>query len=56
MHAHTIKKVLVVDDEPYNVLALQLLLNRLEIKGLESIVDRAYNGMEAFKKVQKSFN
>ena len=42
-----------MDDEPYNVLGLQLTISRLGIKGLASQVDRAYNGMEAFEKVKK---
>ena len=34
---------------------MQLSLNRLGIKGLGSIVDRAYNGLEALNKVRNSF-
>ena len=38
------RRVLIVDDEPYNVLGLQLTISRLGIKGLVDMVDRAYNG------------
>ena len=40
------KRILIVDDEPFNVVSMQLSLGRLGIKGLSSIVDRAYNGHE----------
>ena len=49
------KRILVVDDEPFNVINLQLSIGRLGIKGLGSLVDRAYNGLEAFNKVKESF-
>ena len=45
------KRVLIVDDEPFNVIGMQLSLSRIGIKGLASMVDRAYNGLEAFNKV-----
>ena len=48
----SIKRILVVDDEPYNVLSMQLILNQMKIKGLSKVVDRAYNGMDAFNKVK----
>ena len=47
------KRILIVDDEPYNILAMQLTMNRLNIKGLSKIVDRAYNGFEALNKVKQ---
>ena len=45
------KRILIVDDEPYNVMGMQVNLNRIGIKGLSRKVDRAYNGQEALKKV-----
>ena len=48
--------MLVVDDEPYNVLGLLLTISRLGIEGLEDMVDRSYNGLEALRKVESSFN
>ena len=50
-----VKRILIVDDEPFNVVSMQLSLSRLEIKGLDSLVDRAYNGLEALNKVKDSF-
>ena len=47
------KRIMIVDDEPYNVLGMQQMLNGLKIKGLAQIVDRAYNGLEAFTKVKQ---
>ena len=49
------KKILLVDDEPYNVLGMQMNMNQLGIKRLSNIVDRAYNGLEALNKVKDSF-
>ena len=49
------KRILIVDDEPFNVLGMQMNLNNLEIKGLSQIIDRAYNGEEALSKVKDSF-
>lgn len=34
---------------------MQIILDRIGIPGLHNIVDRAYNGLEAFKKVKDSF-
>ena len=48
------KRILVVDDEPYNVLSIQLIMSRLGIKDIGRLVDRAYNGKEALKKVKDS--
>ena len=50
------KRILIVDDEPFNVLGMQMNLNNLEIKGLSQIIDRAYNGQEALSKVKDSFD
>lgn len=49
------KKILIVDDEPYNVLGIQIILSNLKIKGLQYIIDRAYNGMEALTKVKDGY-
>jgi len=49
------KRILIVDDEPYNVMGMQLQLSRLGIKGLASIIDRAYDGIESLKKVKDSY-
>ena len=46
------KRILVIDDEPFNVIGMQLSLSRLGIRGLVSLVDRAYNGLEGLNKVK----
>ena len=43
-----------MDDEPFNVIGMQLSLSRLGIKGLDSLVDRAYNGLEGISKVKNA--
>ena len=50
------RRILIIDDEPYNVLGMQLILNQMNIKGLSKVVDRAYNGIEAFTKVKDAYN
>lgn len=47
---------MIVDDEPYNILGMQVALNRLKIKGITKMVDRAYNGLEAFTKLKDAFD
>jgi CheY-like chemotaxis protein len=47
------RKILLVDDEPYNLIALKIMLNKCGIP--EDLIDRAYNGQEAFDMVQKAF-
>ena len=49
------KRILIVDDEPFNILGMQMNLKNIEIKGLSQIIDRAYNGEEALSKVKDSF-
>jgi len=40
-------KILIVDDEPFNLIALEGLLNQLDIEN----IDKAYNGLEAITKI-----
>ena len=47
-----IKRILIVDDEPYNVLGMQVNLKQMNIKGLSRLIDRSYNGIEALEKVK----
>ena len=44
---------MIVDDEPFNVLGMQITLKQLKIRGLSQLVDRAFNGQEAVKKVKR---
>jgi YesN/AraC family two-component response regulator len=47
------RKILIVDDEPYNLIALKIMLSKCDIP--EELIDRAYNGQEAYEMVQKAF-
>ena len=38
------KRILVVDDEPYNILGLKIVLSQSGVKNILSLVDNAYNG------------
>ena len=38
-------KILIVDDEPYNVLGLQLMISQLGYKILNKHIERAFNGL-----------
>ena len=38
------RRILIVDDEPFNVLTLKTMLGQLNIPNIQSIVDQAYNG------------
>lgn len=49
------KRILMVDDEPCNILGMQMTMNQMGIKGISKCVDRAYNGLEAYNKVKDSF-
>ena len=46
------RRILLVDDEPYNILALQVLLYQCGYPNLKQLIDVAYNGKEAFDLVQ----
>ena len=50
------KRILIVDDEPYNVLGLTIVLSQTGIKNILSIVDKANNGKIAVDMVKKAFN
>lgn len=56
INSQVLRRILIIDDEPYNILAMQMILNQMKIKGLSKVVDRAYNGMEAFTKVKDAYN
>jgi len=40
----TRRRILIVDDEPFNVMSLKTLLGQFGIENIESIIDEAYNG------------
>ena len=45
-----------MDDEPYNLLGLKIVLQQSGIKNILKIVDTAYNGQQAIDMVIKGFN
>lgn len=47
---------MIIDDDPFNVIGMQVQLSRVGIKGLGSLCDRAYNGLEAVTKLKDAFN
>ena len=47
------KRILIVDDEPYNIMGLKIIIDACDKGKLVSmIVDQATNGMEAYKAVK----
>lgn len=51
-----VKRILIVDDEPYNILGLQLLFRQVGYNLLNLMVDRAYNGKEAMALISDSYH
>jgi len=49
----TMKRILIVDDEPYNLLGLKIVIEVADPDiNILSIIDQASNGLEALKKVK----
>ena len=49
------KRILIVDDEPFNVLGLFMMVKQTGYGDALNFVDRAYNGLEAIERVEKLF-
>ena len=47
------KRILVVDDEPFNTLGMQIILKQCDFESIEDITDVAYNGQDALDKVRQ---
>ena len=41
------KRILIVDDEPYNILGLKIVLQQSGFKNILSLIDTANNGEQA---------
>jgi CheY-like chemotaxis protein len=41
------RRILIVDDEPYNILALQIILQKSGYPNVKDFIDSANNGQEA---------
>jgi len=46
---------MMVDDEPYNLLGLSVILEQSGINNILEIVDKAFNGKEALDLVKKAY-
>jgi CheY-like chemotaxis protein len=53
---NTNRRILLVDDEPYNLLALKIVLQQCGIQNIIQQVDTAYNGQEAIDLVKKGYD
>ena len=50
------KRILIVDDEPFNILGLQIVLQQSGVKHILDFVDKAVNGKVAVNMVKKAYN
>ena len=51
------KRILIVDDEPYNLLSLKIILETADKSGkISGLIDEAINGEKAYKKVKEGFS
>ena len=41
---HLPKRILIVDDEPYNIRGLTVQISQMGIEGISHIIDKAFNG------------
>lgn len=48
------KKILIVDDDPFNLFALRSLFAMLKLEGCDNRIEIGYNGMEAVEKIKKN--
>lgn len=49
------RRILIVDDEPYNILGLKVVLQQSGIKNILSLIDSANNGKQAINLVEQAF-
>ena len=50
-------RILIVDDEPYNLLSLKIILEAADKRGVISgLIDEAINGEQAYKKVKEGYS
>ena len=41
------RRILIVDDEPYNIMGLKIILMQIGVPNIISIIEEAFNGNEA---------
>ena len=46
---------MIVDDEPYNLLGLQIVIQQTGFKNIEQLLDKANNGQQALDLVKIAF-
>ena len=46
---------MIVDDEPYNILGLTIILKQSGYPNINSIIDSAYSGQQALDLVMQAF-
>jgi CheY-like chemotaxis protein len=50
------KRILLVDDEPYNLIALRIILEAADEHGVvTNLIDQVTNGLEAYKAVKTAY-
>jgi YesN/AraC family two-component response regulator len=49
------RRIMIVDDEPYNVLGLTIILQQSGFTNIQSIVDTAYTGQQALDLVINAY-
>ena len=47
------RRILIVDDEPYNLMGLKIVLDAADVR-INAHVDEVTNGLEAYKAVKKA--
>lgn len=50
---HPNRRILIIDDEPFNLKALEVTIKCLKISGLSSIIDTAMSGSIALNKIEE---
>jgi len=48
------KKILLLDDEPYNIEVLMSIFKSLKLRGFPNSIDCCYNGDDALKNLKQS--
>lgn len=50
------RRILIVDDEPFNIIGLTIILQQLKgYSGIKSLIDTAKNGLDALNTFKKAF-
>ena len=55
MRLKTNRRILIVDDEPFNLLGLQIVLSQCGIIDIKNMIDTANSGMLAMQLIKASY-